>query len=190
MRMSLVCMHVCACARAMCNYVYVWIHELIYSRRERPAPSIHPLATIHLLITNSRSMISSTQISPKVPWTSARPRAKVDSRWGRMSGGSITTTFSNTSSQAWLVSPLTFKLSYKSLRDWSTQNVHSVLPALSTGCPACHFLHCSASNNWFYEPCRTELKVWAQICTDESFGILKWEDQIPSRIFGTALIYT
>ena len=41
---------------------------------------------------------------------------------------------------------------YKSLCDWSTQNVHHVLPALSKSRPAYHFPHYSASNIWFCEP--------------------------------------
>jgi len=57
MRMSLVCMHVCACARAMCIYVYEWIHEFIYGRREQPDPSLHLLATIHLLVYPSTNHI-------------------------------------------------------------------------------------------------------------------------------------
>jgi len=44
-----------------------------------------------------------------------------------------------------------------------TQNVHQYLHALTsgTGCPACHFPHCNASNNWFCQPYPTKLKDWS-----------------------------
>jgi len=58
---------------------------------------------------------------------------------------------------------------------------------LARVCPACHSTHCSASNNWCCEPYPTESEEYDQICTDESFSFAIWQDQIPWRIFGTAL---
>ena len=81
-------------------------------------------------------------------------------------------------------------LIYKSLCDWSTQNVHYVPPALSKGCLAYHFPNCSASNIWFCEPYPHRIEIIRPnlyLSTDESFGLAKWQDQIPWRIFRTAL---
>jgi len=59
------------------------------------------------------------------------------------------------------------------------QTMLYVLPALSIGCSACHFHNCGASNNCcsrFVN--RTELKECGHICTDESFDLAVWRDQI------------
>jgi len=80
-------------------------------------------------------------------------------------------------------------LIYKSLSDSSTRNLPYILSRFSTGPSCLPFPHWKASNTWFCEPYQIESTEYDQICTDESFGLLIWEDQIPWRIFGTALKY-
>ena len=57
---------------------------------------------------------------PKVPKTSGQPRTKVDSWWGQMSGGSIATTFLNTTSRASTCSPLTQIQKLVRLKHWKS----------------------------------------------------------------------
>jgi len=53
----------------------------------------------------SHNIHTNTQIGPKVPSTSGRPRAKVNPPWGHMSDGSMTKTFMNTDPTAKVFSP-------------------------------------------------------------------------------------
>jgi len=72
--------------------------------------SLHPWAVVELsktyLYPATRSHVRKTMSSDRseVPSISGRPRAKVD--WFHASGGSMTTTFLNTTGSAWSWSPL------------------------------------------------------------------------------------
>jgi len=77
------------------------------------------------------------------------------------------------------------KLKHKSLCDWNTHHVTSVLSAHSTGCPACHFLPCSALNNWYWKPHtpnRTNANKSVSVKIQSSY-VGRWNSW---RHFGTA----
>jgi len=105
---------------------------------------------------------------------------------GRHTFGSMTTPF-------WIIAPTAEICSptphYKNLCDSSTRNLPYILSRLSTSPSCLPFPHWKASNTWFCELYQIESKEYDQICTDESFGLLIWEDQVPWRIFRTALKY-
>jgi len=99
--------------------------------------------------------------------TSGRPRAKVELRWGHMSGGSMTISFSNTASSAWICAPPTH---IQKLVRLQPSQCAFCFSSISTVCSG-HSPLAVHRRTDFVAPHPTESKEYEQICNGRKFSV-------------------